>query len=134
MPLHRIAILLCTVPVFCTILVAQGTSATALGIAGVMRGRSTVLMIGLWPRKATESVPPDRQDDWVPEWMGRQVRWTSYTLDGRFTGEGIHVFSEQGGRRLVLTATETNGSGPRLVVCRSTSTPAIWRRLLWIVH
>lgn len=134
MLVHRTAILVFLIATASCMLVAQGTSAVASGIAGVLRGRTTLLMIGSWPRKIDAAVPPDRQDDWIPEWMGRQVRWTSYTLDGRCTGEGIHVFAEQGGRRLLLTATETNGSGPRVVVCRSPTSPAIWRRLLWIVH
>jgi len=120
----------------CTAALARDRSTVVVGqpLTGRRAGGNTTVVLGLpAPRP---SVQPDRTDvassNEVPTALGSVIRWQAFTLDGRAAGEGIAEFTEAGGRRLLLSAREVGGRGPRLIVCQGLQGGSLWRRLLWI--
>jgi len=102
-------------------------------VGRVVSGRTTaVLGLPAPMHVVAQRQPPTATDDRVPDILGSEIRWRSYALDGRMTGEGLLRFDERGGRRLLLNPDETGGRGPRIIICQSTQGRSRWRRLVWV--
>ena len=114
---------------------ARPTVVVGQPLAGRSGAPNVAAVLGIPGPRARMGTADRRQvetSDEVPLSLGREIRWTSFTLQGRKTGEGRADFSEAGGRQLLLTAAEVGGSGPRVVICQGLSGRSRWRRLIWV--
>lgn len=103
-------------------------------LSGRRSGGATTVVLGMpVPRSTREpGEGRTRPSDNVPMALGSTIHWRAFTLDGRAVGEGTAEFTEAGGRRLLLSAREVGGRGPRVVICQGLQGGSLWRRLLWV--
>lgn len=124
-------------------MITMSTTIVVSPIAGVATARSEMAIIGMrFPLFPMVVPATDTTRDRVPDYLGATIRWDAYTVDGRHVGTGTRDLAWSHARKLVLSASDVQGPGLRVVVCRGVGRGvgsgvvlgAIWRTRLWIAR